>query len=553
MRLNLYDILRVMKQFFEKIIKSKALWLSLIIILQTVVYTWAGMSKAYFHMDEIYSYSLSNAEHVQIFENEDFYDNWHTPAYYNDFVTVNEDERWNLAPVYVNQKNDVHPPLFYLLLRLGMEMTPGHFTKWTGIILNMLVAAVNTVLVYVIVERLLRKEKSAQVKSLILTAVVALSLATVSTVVYIRMYELLTMWILLTTYLHLKLLDSKKIEPKLLVAIAVTALLGVLTQYYYIFYIVAMFVVFTVRYLRAGRKKEWQAYFGALAVAGGVSLLIWPFTIVHMFFSNRGGGVLLALIQPLVLLDNLWKYITVINRYAFHLLFAVAVLALIFLGGYALLKQKKLQIDEKEQSVMAVILIPTLFYLLIVATVSPFTELRYIAPVCGLLVILMIYMLYKLLGIYWSAKKCNIAMGIVLVLSAVVMPVTAQIEPDTIYRERGEVLAKVKEYKEVPALYMTNGSGDWNFLNDLLIFRELDESYIVKDLQGNETQRDERIQRILKGKDLSKGLLVFVTDDYDKGGMMKSIEHATNMYDVEHLARMVTSDIYYIKALEDER
>lgn len=540
-----------MKELGRKLVRSKWLWLSLIIILQTVVYVVAGVNKAYFHMDEIYSYSLSNAEHVQIYEEDNFYDTWHTPTYYNNFLTVNEEERWDLTPVYENQKNDVYPPLFYLLLRLGMEITPEHFTKWTGIILNILLAAVNTVLLYVIIERLLRKEKSARVKSLVLTLAVALSLATISTVIYIRMYELLTLWVLLTTYLHLKLLESKKMQPKLLVGIGVVTFLGAMTQYYYLFYVAATFVYFTVHYLKVKRWKEWRAYLLTMAVSGGVALVVFPFMVQHLLFSNRGAGVLAALIHPITLLDNLWQYFSVIDRYVFHRLFAIAILGLLFLGGAALVKQKSLHVDTSTRAKFTMILTPVLFYLLIVASASPFIELRYIAPVCGLLFVLTIFMLYKLLGLFWWARTCNIVMAVILAFTGIVMPVAAQIEPDTIYKERGEVLAEVKELKEAPALYITNGSGDWNFLNDILIFRELDESYIVKDLQGNEAQRDERIQKILRGKDLSKGLLVFVTDDYDKPSTMKSIEHATDLYDVEHLARMVTSDIYYIRAMED--
>ena len=177
------------------------LWLVAIILVQTAVYAVIGAKKAYFHMDEIYSYGLANYDRVQLYEDEEFYGNWHTPEYYDDYLVVNEDEQGDFAPVYENQKNDVHPPLFYLLLRLGMELTPGQFSKWTGIVLNMVIAAVNTVLIYVIIGRILglkRGEWSARkAKALALTAVVVLGLATVSTVIYIRMYELLTMWILL--------------------------------------------------------------------------------------------------------------------------------------------------------------------------------------------------------------------------------------------------------------------------------------------------------------------------------------------------------------------
>ena len=59
-------------------------------------------------------------------------------------------------------------------------------------------------------------------------------MASLTNVIYIRMYALSTLNILITTFLHMKLLDSEKINPKLLVAIGVSALIGSLTHYYYL-------------------------------------------------------------------------------------------------------------------------------------------------------------------------------------------------------------------------------------------------------------------------------------------------------------------------------
>ena len=109
-----------MKELWQKVIRSKFFWLSLIIVVQSVVYFLAGSAKAYFHMDEVYSYGLANYERVQLYETEDFYNTWHDGRWYDDYLTVGGEERGDLRPVYINQKNDVHPPLFYLLLRLGM-------------------------------------------------------------------------------------------------------------------------------------------------------------------------------------------------------------------------------------------------------------------------------------------------------------------------------------------------------------------------------------------------------------------------------------------------
>ncbi len=564
----------------RKFWRRAGLWLAVIILAQTVVYALVGAGKAYFHMDEIYSYGLANYDRVQLYEDKDFYGVWHGAEYYNDYLEVNEDERGDLAPVYENQKNDVHPPLFYLLLRIGMELKPGQFSKWTGIVLNMLIAVANTVLIYVIITKILGLKRgewsSRKAKALLLTAVVALGLATVSIVIYIRMYELLTMWILLTTYLHLRLLEitpkqakmvskrvkeaegKREVELKIevgkrqwtLLSIGLVALAGVLTQYYYAFFLAALAVYFAVYYIRQGRWKEWWGYLGTLVIAGVVSLLIWPWSVQHLFFSNRGGGVLERLVHPGMLLGDLWQYLGVVDRYAFHYLLLGVVLGLLFLGGRALARGVKLAWRAEQRKKFVMVLVPALFYLLIVTAVSPFIELRYVAPVCGLLIVLAVMALWQVMGLVWGSGKWRRWMLLGGVGIFVVMPVVTGTQPDTMYRERVEVVSWVEDHAEVPALYLTQGKGDWVFLNDILLFRELDESYIVKDLQGRDEEQQAKIRGILQGKDLSKGLIVVVNDDYDKIQMMKMVEEATGMQDAEHVARVVTSDVYYLKKLE---
>ncbi len=564
----------------RKFWQRAGLWLVAIILVQTAVYAVIGAKKAYFHMDEIYSYGLANYDRVQLYEDEEFYGNWHTPEYYDDYLVVNEDEQGDFAPVHENQKNDVHPPLFYLLLRLGMELTPGQFSKWTGIMLNMVIAAVNTVLIYVIIGRILglkRGEWSARkAKALALTAVVVLGLATVSTVIYIRMYELLTMWILLTTYLHLRLLEvtpkqakmvSKKVKNAegkkeleldvevgkrqwLLLLIGLVALAGVLTQYYYAFFLVALVGYFAVYYIQQKRWKEWWGYLGTLAVAGAVSLVIWPWSVQHLFFSNRGGGVLERFTHPGMLLGDLWQYLGVVDKYAFHYLLLVAILGLLFLGGRALAKREKVSWKMERRRNFVMVLVPSLFYLLIVTAVSPFIELRYVAPVCGLMMMLVVMALWQVMSLVWGGGKWRNWMMAGGIVFFAVMPVLTGVQPDTMYTERAEVVEWIQKHENVPALYLTQGKGDWVFLNDILLFRELDESYIVKDLQGREEEKQAQIQKILQRRNLSNGLIVVVNDDYDEMQMIKMIENATGLQDVEHVARVVTSDVFYIKKIE---
>ena len=107
-----------------------------IVIIQTIAFIIAGANKSYIHMDETYSLGLANYDKVEIQANNDFYNQWHSKEYYEDYLAVQNKDIGKYSQVYENQKNDVHPPLYYLLLRISATFTINKFTKWTGILLN---------------------------------------------------------------------------------------------------------------------------------------------------------------------------------------------------------------------------------------------------------------------------------------------------------------------------------------------------------------------------------------------------------------------------------
>ena len=148
-----------MEQTYKMKKSVLVLILTIIILIQILARMYVGFQKEYFHIDESYSYSLMNYDKIDITNNEDFYNNWHTKDYYIDYLSINEQEKWDWRPVYENQKNDVHPPLYYLLLRIAASFTINDFTKWTGIILNIIISAFSSILVYLIAEKLFKNQK----------------------------------------------------------------------------------------------------------------------------------------------------------------------------------------------------------------------------------------------------------------------------------------------------------------------------------------------------------------------------------------------------------
>ena len=57
--------------------RKEILMIVILLILQTIIYIFVGANKNYIHIDEAYSYGLTNYDRVEIEENPDFYNTWH--------------------------------------------------------------------------------------------------------------------------------------------------------------------------------------------------------------------------------------------------------------------------------------------------------------------------------------------------------------------------------------------------------------------------------------------------------------------------------------------
>ena len=72
--------------------KKEVLILVVLLIIQVIIHVGAGMNKSYLHMDEAYSFGLASYDKIDIEDNEDFGNNWHTKEYYEDYLSVQDDE-----------------------------------------------------------------------------------------------------------------------------------------------------------------------------------------------------------------------------------------------------------------------------------------------------------------------------------------------------------------------------------------------------------------------------------------------------------------------------
>lgn len=539
--------------------KIEIVVISIILILQTLIYIFVGTKKSYIHMDEAYSMGLASYDRVEIQDNEDFYNTWHSKEYYEDYISVQENEKGRYAQVYENQKNDVHPPLYYLLLRIAMGFSKNGYSKWSGIVVNIIIFIGITLLTYLILQELLKNEKYSKEKSAILALISAITMASLTNVIYIRMYALSTFNIMLTTFLHMKLIKCGKLNSKLLICIGLSALFGSLTHYYYLFFLAMMYLIFAIKF---AKEKNWENlgfYTLTMVIAAIISLAIFPYSINHMFFGYRGQGVIDKFKDISMFFENIKNYLSKVNRFCFNGIgFGILLLEIC---AYIYLKTRKIILKNTKKDLIEndkcldkyevvqnkehlykckIILAPTLFYFLLVAVASPWIELRYIMPICSLIFIIGIYFAYILLKNIFSERVTNILLSVILI-SIMISPAIFKIEPEVMFSDKKEIVECLSKELNLPTLYVFYSENN-RFLDDIFLFAKLDNSYIAKDLEYTE----ETINQIFEGKDISKGIIIFINKDDGNEKVLEPLCNTLNFKNVKFLKRMNACNVYYI-------
>lgn len=388
-----------------------------------------GAQKKGYHVDEIYSYGLANSEYLpfmhfgkhsydvkdwmkeygagesfaELFQNlwKDFqilkeanYDIYATPIYQNylvaqansadtktttwvdgeeylHYIAVSLENTFNYASVYYNQRGDVHPPFFYMLLHTVCSVFQGRFSKWYGLAINVVFMLLTLWVLCKLCEELFRNK----VLTLAILATYGLSQGFLSTAMYIRMYAMLTFWVVLSCYLHLKALDKEFVlSKKEYLKLGLVTLVGFYTHYYYVIYAIGVAIVCCTYMLYHKCLKNVIKYMGAMVASAIVGICIWPFAIKHVFYGYRGRGSLQALKQMEVYLikiklmmgpvfrpvmaNKIWPFVFVVV--------AVALLAIIR-------KKRKLPLAR-----IALFAVPMIGYVLLVSQIVPFYADRYV-------------------------------------------------------------------------------------------------------------------------------------------------------------------------------
>ena len=366
---------------------------SLIFVISVLVSLYYGFQKSGFHEDEYYTYFSSNRS-LGLYQPDR---QWQDRQTILDEFTVKPGEGFNYGLVKLVQSWDVHPPLYYCIFHTLCSFVPGTFTKWTGLLTNLIAFAIAYVFMCLLMERL-----KIPFPVMVLTLVFwGLNPQTVSCNMLIRMYAFLGAAIIACGYYHVKLIqdyDNNSLELKAflvksLLPIMVVSYMGFLVQYFYIFFFItigaatSVYIVFVRKDIRNG-----IVYVTGCAISLGLAVLTYPASLRHMFGGYRGTGASGSFFDIANTGLRLSFFVGLLNDFVFSG-GLIIIIMMIILGLMLRLtgKQTKKRSQKRQRPEVVILAIGAVSYFLLTSKTALLVgsaSNRYEMPIYGLLIML---------------------------------------------------------------------------------------------------------------------------------------------------------------------
>lgn len=509
--------------------KQIAIFIGILIAALCCVF-YFGNKKAGFHEDEYYSYYSTNYVQGWVMPDSEW-----TPQnrYFQEFVVL-EGQEFQYGLVKTVQSWDVHPPMYYWILHTVCSMFPGVFSKWFGLAVNIVAYMISLVFFFLIARRLFGETKQSYL-ILLATACYALSPATVSSVMFIRMYALLSCLILISFYLHVRAWQEKKMtHPVFLILMAVLIYVGFLTQYYFMIYqFFLTFVICMILLVQTRSLKKPFVYGMSAVVPLVLAYLTYPACLGQMFKGQRGAQATSSFFD----LSNTWErlktFADLTNDFLFRGTLPFFVMAIVVALSYLRWKQSR----EKEKTKMlsddllliGIMLFTVAGYLIAVSKTALLlgdSSVRYILPVFGLLLLTVVQICLK---IQERIGKKGYLSGVVLCMLGVILLGNGYsiVKSDILFLfpEGEQKVAYAKEHADVPTVYIYSAANSWCMWESSNELFEYPEVFFVSD-GAEEAITDTKVQK-------SKELLVYI---HTLGDTSKQIQRVleSNEYVTEY-------------------
>jgi len=389
---------------------------------------------------------------------------WITQEQYQDYVAVGERDDFNYLSVYFNVKDDNHPPLHFMAVHTISSIFKGQVMPWMGCVINLLLVLGICVILLKIGKEFWGNEKIGVLACLLY----AFSMAGVSTVLLIRMYAMLTFWCMFALYLHMKKLRSGEWESKNKLLIFVT-FAGFFTQYYFVIFMLFLAVIT----LFLMKQKHWY-YLRSMAIAAVIGSCVYPFSVLHVLFSGRGvesvqnlGSGLSGLGERFYYFGKIIKEEILGGTVGMCILLLVFVVAVII--GVCRKYARKTEVGKtpetdrctgtESKKYLLQIAVPCVGYFLVAVKIAPFYADRYLMPVFPLFAVLLAVVIWKFFSGKWAF----------LVVALMLLPNIVTVTPSYLYKGYDHQL-EIARQAEVPCICVYHGVGYYQNLMEFTYY-----------------------------------------------------------------------------------
>lgn len=453
---------------------------------------------------------------------------WLEGEFLHDWLSVQPGEQFAVMSIHRNVRNDVHPPLYFMLLNAISSFFVDEVTLFPGYLINVISGIVICILMYFIMRKTFKNKWLALVPPLFWVTSMAGSI----TMTYLRMYAPLCALTLLCLFLHIAYMEQENIKVWPLILLFGCTTVGTLTHYYYYImqFVLFMVVVITLLY----RKQIRKLFFYGMSLLGGeiISVVAYPYVFRHLLFSERGVQVQENLANnDLTYYIAFFKdYMSTINYYVYNnhfkqivVLLAICILAVLLKKGLEKKKyfiknngDKRNNVDETYNKYNIILMTTAVIgYFLILFKLSYSSRWLYISPIFTILGMVTIgifsFVIKKISQKYYGVTIFVIS--ILFLCPSIVSTVRWGIDTNNEIRKNHEEITQYSENCDVLFFYDI-----WNnlFDNQILELMEFDQIQTI----SIENMEELDYQAILDARKDKDNLIVYFPTDVE-GYQMK--------------------------------
>lgn len=380
-----------------------------------------AQNKVVSFCDEIYSYTIVNSDKPTRQFDAGV---WYSGSELNDVLTRSNGD--SVVKTAINiAKDKVHPPIYYGFLYISTAFFGNVFSKWSGLLVNLIFFAGTIAVIWLIIKRLFDSVALASIGALTYTV----SLSSLSDALLIRMYMTMTFFTAVFVYVNLDC-NERLLKKKLDWWLIVSTVCGFLTQYYFALIAIAFFAVNAVKNIKPedknlGRKLT-KNYFISMAVSVGISTVLWPVWPICMLKNTHNEAMADSITDISGLFGKMGNGIMIVQNMVFQkaLIPGIIVLLLIlaFVTVAPIVKNKAPRIREIVIKLFAAIVL----YSAIVRVVTPdyLTSGRYYYAAAMMEIVLFIICVLTVATAFFDKITPAVVAGSCLLIITAILSIT---------------------------------------------------------------------------------------------------------------------------------